>query len=121
MLKHISTLGLLGFAALGFVAMPASADTAVVQQGTQDIYIQGDGNATVQRSEQMNRVETRGRTGRQVESTGIVQDIYQTGTVVGDDNAAYQESSQVNIIRESRPENRGRGHGRGGARIDIRK
>ncbi|WP_035992885.1 hypothetical protein [Leptolyngbya sp. KIOST-1] len=119
MLKHISTLGLLGFAALGFVAMPASADTAVVQQGTQDIYIQGDGNATVQRSQQVNRIETRGSNSRQ--STGIVQDIYQTGTVVGDDNAAYQESNQVNIIRDSRPENRGRGHGRGGARIDIRK
>ncbi|MBD1872975.1 hypothetical protein H6F75_05735 [Nodosilinea sp. FACHB-131] len=122
MLKHISTLGLLGFAALGFVAMPASADTAVVQQGTQDIYIQGNGNATVQRSQQVNRVETRGPAGRQVESTGIVQDIYQTGTVVGDDNAAYQESNQVNVIRESRPDNRGhgRGHGRGGARIDVR-
>ncbi len=120
MLKHISTLGLLGFAALGFVAMPASADTAVVQQGTQDIYIQGDGNATVQRSQQVNRIETRGSNSRQ--STGIVQDIYQTGTVVGDDNAAYQESNQVNIIREQgRPDNRGRAQGRGGARIDIRK
>ncbi|HSM81548.1 MAG TPA: hypothetical protein VLS96_07675 [Nodosilinea sp.] len=114
MLKHISTLGLLGVAALGFVAMPASADTAVVQQGTQDIYIQGDGNAAVQSSQQVNRIY-RDRAGRQVESTGIVQDIYQGGMVVGDDNGVYQESNQVNVIQERvRPrqsDHRGRGHG----------
>lgn len=121
MLKHISTLGLLGIAALGFVAMPANADTAVVQQGTQDIYIQGDGNAAVQSSQQINRIERRGPSGRRVESTGIVQDIYQGGTLVGDDNAVYQESSQVNVIQERvRPNNRGQGRGYG-ARIDVRK
>jgi hypothetical protein len=119
MLKHISILGLLGFAALGFVAMPASADTAVVQQGTQDIYIQGDGNAAVQSSQQINRVY-RDRAGRQVDSTGIVQDIYQGGTVVGEGNGIYQESSQINVVQERvRPNHANRGHGRGGARIDI--
>jgi hypothetical protein len=111
MLKHISVLGLLGFAALGFVAMPANADTAVVQQGTQDIYIQGDGNAAVQSSQQVNRIERRGQASRR-DSTGIVQDMYQTGTVLGDGNAVYQESSQVNVIREqTRPQSRGRGRG----------
>jgi acetyl-CoA carboxylase carboxyltransferase component len=122
MLKHISTLGLLGFAALGFVAMPASADTAVVQQGTQDIYIQGDGNATVQTTRQVNRIERSGPAGRRTESSGVVQDMYQTGTIVGDDNAVYQESNQVNVIRE-RARTGARGNdGRGqGARIDIRR
>jgi hypothetical protein len=118
MLKHISTLGLLGVAALGFVAMPASADTAVVQQGTQDIYIQGNGNAAVQTNQQINQIY-RDRAGRQqVESTGIVQDIYQGGTIAGDGNAVYQESSQINVIQERvRPSqsNNGRGHGRGGS------
>ncbi|WP_017296815.1 hypothetical protein [Nodosilinea nodulosa] len=114
MLKHISTLGLLGIAALGFMAMPASADTAVVQQGTQDLYIQGDGNAAVQSSQQINRVYRDRQSGRRVESTGVVQDIYQGGTVAGDDNAVYQESSQVNVIHDRvRPENRGHAHGRG--------
>jgi hypothetical protein len=115
MLKHISTLGLLGVAALGFVAMPASADTAVVQQGTQDIYIQGDGNAAVQSSQQINRIY-RDRAGRPTPSTGVVQDIYQGGTVVGEGNGVYQESSQVNVVQERvRPNqaNRGRGHGPG--------
>lgn len=112
MLKHISTLGLLSVAAFGFVAMPASADTAVVQQGTQDVYIQGDGNAAVQRSQQVNQIR-RDRSGRVTENTGVVQDIYQGGTIVGDDNAAYQESNQVNIIQERvRPNNNGRGPSR---------
>lgn len=120
MLKHISTLGLLGMAAVGLVAMPASADTAVVQQSTQDIYIQGDGNATVQTTRQTNRIERQGPAGRRVGATGIVQDTYQTGTVVGNDNAVYQESRQTNVIQERVRPNNTRSQGRG-ARIDVRK
>ncbi len=118
MLKHISTVGLLGFAALGLVAMPASADTAVVQQGTQDIYIQGDGNAAIQSSQQINRIN-RSTTpnARRTDSTGIVQDIYQGGTVAGSGNGVYQESSQVNVIQERvRPNNANRGRS---VRVDI--
>ena len=108
MLKHISILGLLGVATLGAVAMPAQADTAVVQQTTQDMYIDGNGNATVQRSQQINHIEHRGRA-RRSDSTGIVQDALQTGTVFGDGNAAYQENNQVNVIQErTRPNNHGR-------------
>jgi hypothetical protein len=112
MLKRISVLGLLGFAALGAITMPANADTAVVQQGTQDIYIEGEGNAAVQSSQQVNRI-LRER-GARVESTGVVQDSYQGGAVFGEGNATYQESSQINVIRErTRPQNRGN-RGRGG-------
>ncbi|HIK45881.1 MAG TPA: hypothetical protein IGR64_13510 [Leptolyngbyaceae cyanobacterium M65_K2018_010] len=99
MFKHISVLGLLSVVGFGAVALPASADTAVVQQGTQDIYIQGDGNAAIQSSQQINRIQ-RSRTTQQVDSTGIVQDIYQGGTIVGEGNGVYQESSQVNVIQE---------------------
>jgi hypothetical protein len=116
MLKRISVLGLLGFAALGAIAMPASADTAVVQQGTQDIYIEGDGNAAVQSSQQVNQIlRERSARGRSpVDSTGVVQDSYQGGAVIGEGNATYQESSQINVIRErTRPQNRGN-RGRGG-------
>lgn len=118
MLKHISTLGLLSVAAFGFAAMPATADTAVVQQGTQDIYIQGDGNGAVQRSQQYNEIRTDRPAGRTTGgNTGIVQDIYQGGTVVGDDNGVYQESNQVNIIQERvRSNNNDRGRGRGPSR-----
>ncbi|MGF1566844.1 MAG: hypothetical protein ACFCVD_02015 [Nodosilinea sp.] len=91
------------------MAMPASADTAIVQQGTQDIYIQGDGNAAVQSSQQINRVY-RDRAGSRVDSTGVVQDIYQGGTVAGEGNGVYQESSQINVIQErTRPSHNGRG------------
>ncbi len=119
MLKHISVLGLLGAAALGFVALPASADTAVIQQSTQDIYIQGSGNAAVQIGDQGSRIERQGPAGRR-EATGVVQDIYQTGTIVGDDNAVYQESRQTNVIRERVQPNNTRGQGRG-ARVEVRK
>ena len=111
MLNKLSAIGLLSFAVIGGVALPAAADTAVVQQGTQDLYIQGDGNTAVQRSEQINRVQ-RSRVETRTNSTGVVQDIYQGATVVGDDNAAFQESSQINIIeRGNRPQGRGQGRG----------
>jgi len=115
MLKQISVFGILGFAALGAMAMPVSADTAVVQQGTQDIYIEGEGNAAVQSSQQINRVyrERGARDRNSAESTGMVQDIYQGGTIFGEGNATYQESSQVNVIEErTRQGNRGRRRGR---------
>lgn len=109
MLKKISVLGLLGVAALGVVALPVKADTAVVQQGTQDLIIEGDGNGVVQSSQQTSRIrQERGARS----STGVVQDVYQGGTILGDDNAVYQESSQVNVLEErQRHQNRGnRGH-----------
>jgi flagellar basal body rod protein FlgF len=119
MLKHISVLSLLGVVALGAVAVPAHADTAIVQQGTQDIYIQGDGNAAVQSSQQVNRMY-RDRAGRQIESTGVVQDIYQGGTVVGEGNGVYQESSQVNVIQERVRPGHNNGH-RPNRSVEIRQ
>ncbi len=106
MFSKVSILGAFGLLAMGFSALPASADTAVVQQTTQDMYIQGSGNATIQSSQQVNSIRTRGRA-TDGAATGIVQDVYQGGTVIGDDNLAIQENSQVNVIE--RQDNRARG------------
>ncbi|MDJ0703338.1 MAG: hypothetical protein QNJ46_08665 [Leptolyngbyaceae cyanobacterium MO_188.B28] len=115
MLKQTYTLGLLSLAALGLVSLPAQADTAVVQQSTQDLYIYGEGNSGTQVSEQINihqRVNTHGRRS----NTGIVQDVYQGATVVGEDNDAYQGNSQINVTEEvNRTHNRR--HHRGQIRI----
>ncbi|HEY9295616.1 MAG TPA: hypothetical protein VIQ31_04440 [Phormidium sp.] len=112
MLKQVSALGLLGAAVLGSLALPAAADTAVVQQTTQDMVIQGSGNTGIQSSEQINVIR-RDRVNRDITNTGIVQDVYQGGTVVGNDNAAYQENSQVNVIQDvQRPRHRNN-HNRG--------
>jgi hypothetical protein len=103
--------------AVGLSAFPANADTAVVQQTTQDMYIEGSGNATVQSSQQVNSIRTRAESRHRHGdngSTGVVQDVYQGGTVVGDDNVAIQENSQVNVIE--RRGNRARG---GRSRITV--
>jgi hypothetical protein len=99
MLKKLSTIGFASIAALGCIAVPALADTAVVQTGTQDLYVEGEGNKATQESEQINhtrRVNPRAQDG----STGIVQDSYQGGTVLGEDNRTHQGSSQVNVSEE---------------------
>ncbi|QQE63455.1 hypothetical protein GFS31_01200 [Leptolyngbya sp. BL0902] len=121
MLKNVSILGLLSAATLGVVALPASADTAVIQQGTQDVFIQGDDNSAVQRSQQINRIEVnRERSSRGAGNTGIVQDIYQGGTIVGDDNEAYQESNQINVIQDRSRPSQSQGRGRSG-RVEVRQ
>lgn len=111
MLKRTYTLGLLGIAALGMISLPAQADTAVVQQSTQDLYIYGEGNSGAQVSEQIN-MHHRVNSGSQRSSTGIVQDVYQGASVIGEDNNAYQGNSQINITEEmTRPRHRGRQQG----------
>ncbi|PSN19096.1 hypothetical protein C7271_09025 [filamentous cyanobacterium CCP5] len=111
MLSKLSTFGILGLITLGVSALPVKADTAVVQQSTQDLYIEGEGNAAVQDSQQINSIRTRVESRRG--STGIVQDQYQGATVVGEDNAAIQQSSQVNVIERRGVRNHGNRHNRG--------
>lgn len=119
MLKNVSILGLLSAVTLGAAVLPASADTAVVQQGTQDIYIEGDDNTAIQRSQQINRIEvTRERAGRGSSNTGIVQDIYQGGTILGDDNAVLTESNQINVIEDRARPSQSRGRG---GRVEVRQ
>ena len=98
MLKKTYTLGLLSIVALGMISLPAQADTAVVQQSTQDLYISGEDNSAMQMSEQIN-LHQRVNTGGRRSSTGIVQDVYQGATVLGEDNDAYQGNHQINRVR----------------------
>lgn len=95
MLKKTFALGLLSFAALGFVSVPAQADTAVVQTSTQDTYIEGAYNGSGQMSDQINIHRSKGK---KRGSTGVVQDVYQRTTVLGNDNRAIQSGRQVNVI-----------------------
>ena len=112
MFKKTYTLALLGVAALGLVSLPAQADTAVVQQSTQELYIEGAGNEGAQVSEQLS-IHHRVNAGRRRSSTGVVQDVYQGASVVGEDNEAYQVNSQINITEEiNHPRHSGRRHGR---------
>ncbi|NET37318.1 MAG: hypothetical protein F6K19_35725 [Cyanothece sp. SIO1E1] len=106
MLKQVYTLGLLSIAALGVTALPAQADTAVIQSTTQETYIEGVYNGSAQVNEQINlnrSVNVRGRNG----STGIVQDTYQGTVVIGEDNTAVQSGSQINITEEVNRSRRG--------------
>ncbi|MCG8362153.1 MAG: hypothetical protein MJA27_02325 [Pseudanabaenales cyanobacterium] len=111
MLKRTYTLGLLSIAALGMISLPAQADTAVVQQSTQDLYIYGEGNSGAQVSEQIN-IHRRVNSGSRQSNTGVVHDVYQGASVIGEENNAYQGNSQINITEETtRPRHRGRQQG----------
>ena len=111
MLKKTYTLGLLMLAALGMVSLPVQADTAVVLQSTQDLYIYGEGNSGTQVSEQIN-MHRRVTTGGRHANTGVVQDVYQGASVIGEDNDAYQGNSQINVTEEiNRPRHSGRHRG----------
>ena len=116
MLKKAWTLGLLSIAALGMFSMSANADTAVVQQSTQDLYIEGEDNVGVQSSEQINIHRHHGGRGGRT-STGIVQDSYQGASVIGEYNEAYQENSQINVTERGR-RTRHNGHQRGRIHIE---
>ena len=98
MLKKTYTLGLLNIAALGMISLPAQADTAIVQQSTQDLYINGEDNSADQVSEQIN-LHRRVNADDRRSSTGVIQDVYQGATVIGEDNDAYQGNHQINRVR----------------------
>lgn len=124
MLKRAYALGLLSLTSAGMIALPALADTAVIQRNTQDLYIEGQRNTAVQDTQQIN-INRRTNVRHQEGNVGVVQDTYQGATVVGKDNAAYQGSTQINVNDERRgPDGKkprpGRGHGRGGISIEQR-
>jgi hypothetical protein len=99
MLRKLLQFSLLSGATLVLLASPAHADTAVVQQGTQDLVVDGAGNHAVQESSQVNYnrdVNSKNSNG----NTGIVQDNYQRGAVFGEDNGTYQGNSQVNVTEK---------------------
>ena len=96
---------------MGTVSLPAFADTATVQTGTQGATITGDNNQVIQVINQVNVNHPGMGRGRAAQNTATVQDAYQGAAVQGSGNAVYQESTQININQA----NPGRRVGQGGA------
>ncbi|NCJ08156.1 hypothetical protein GS597_16905 [Synechococcales cyanobacterium C] len=103
MFKQMLTLGLLSGAALGFVALPAAADTAVIQSSQQDVIIDGRGNSSRQSTSQSSTYRSSG-SGR--DSSAVVQDAVQFGEIYGVDNSSRQDTRQRSEVRIER-DNRG--------------
>lgn len=133
-IKHLMTG--LGAVAIGMVAAPALANTAVEQVGTQSATINGDNNQVIQTINQVNITHPglgRGlsnnarRVSTSTSDSATVQDAYQGATINGSGNVVYQESTQINQEsrnnqrpNQARPDrgrqdddNRGRGRGNG--------
>lgn len=128
-MKHCNgVLGLLGAAAISTLALPAFANTATEQIGTQSTTINGDNNQVTQVINQVNISHPGlgrglGNNGRRTTVQGTVQDSYQGTTVDGSGNVVYQEINQINQQRPGhqagqnrvtpgRQNHRGQGRGR---------
>lgn len=91
-------LGFFGAAAIGTLAMPALADTATTQVGTQSATINGDNNQVIQTINQVNIDHPGlGRGLGNNSQRATVQDSYQGATIDGSGNVVVQESNQVNV------------------------
>ncbi len=98
---------LLAIATVGLTPISAKADTAVIQESTQESYTTGEGNVSVQNSSQVNRQSTyhRGRYGYYTDkddSTGIVQRSSQYCDQYGESNVCVQNGEQRNTTRTYR-------------------
>ncbi|MGB3199460.1 MAG: hypothetical protein WBA99_01070 [Nodosilinea sp.] len=94
------------------LALPAFANPATQQTGTQSATIEGSNNQVIQVINQVNISHPGlgrglGNNARRGTVQGAVQDSYQTVTIDGNGNSVYQETNQVNQQRTSP----GRGNG----------
>ncbi|WP_017296816.1 hypothetical protein [Nodosilinea nodulosa] len=109
--------GLLGAAAISTLALPAFADMASEQIGTQSATINGSNNQVIQVVNQVNISHPGlgiglGNNDRRGAVQGTVQDSSQSVSVGGNGNSVYQESNQINQQQTAgRP---GPGHGNSG-------
>ncbi|MGF1566843.1 MAG: hypothetical protein ACFCVD_02010 [Nodosilinea sp.] len=97
-MKQLSSVfKLVGAAAISTLAMPAFANPATVQTGTQAATINGDNNQVIQVINQITIDHPglgRGRSNNDRRAT--VQNTYQGAAIDGSGNVVYQESNQVN-------------------------
>ena len=101
--KSLIVVGL-GIATLG-LSLPAHADTATSVIKSQDAFITGHGNTTVQNSE--TKISNRERGKRNSSSTGTVVQGKQAVDVAGDDNLTVQnEVTNIDNDRDSRKSHR---------------
>lgn len=87
--------------ALVFSAWPVLADTAVIQNGTQDTVIYGNRNRVIQLVDQASAVN--GGSGTTGGDTGLVQDAAQGITIVGNKNRVRQIMLQSTSLEHSKP------------------
>jgi hypothetical protein len=111
MKQRFGVFSLLGAAAISTLTLPAFADAASQQIGTQSATINGSNNNVFQVINQVNISHPGlgrglGNNRRRGVAQGTVQDSYQTVTIDGDGNSVYQETNQIN----QQQTNPGRGH-----------
>lgn len=88
-------LGLLAFAALGTLSIPAHADDVKIQTSNQVVTQDGEGNTSIQHTRQEIQDYRRYRNQpAEMESTGHVQDAYQDTYQRGFDNFSHQRTEQ---------------------------
>jgi hypothetical protein len=99
--KSLIVVGL-GIATLG-LSLPAHAgDTATVVTTKQDVFVTGDGNATIQNHQTSVSNRERGSHKRS-SSTGTVVNSNQSADVAGDDNLTVQsDTTTINNDRDNR-------------------
>ena len=105
---------LLGAAAISTLTLPAFANTASEQIGTQSATINGNNNQVIQVINQVNISHPGlgrglGNNNRRGTVQGTVQDSSQGVTIDGNGNSVYQESNQINQQTTDRS-TPGRGH-----------
>lgn len=111
MLTRIGVLGVLGTAMLGAVPLPTWANTATVQNASQQATITGDHNQVIQVINQVNINQPgQGNLKRALNTVGTVQDAAQAATVNGQANQAIQMTTQIN--QRAQGNGQGRGHDR---------
>jgi hypothetical protein len=98
-------VGLLAISALGVVSLPARADDAVIQDSVQETYNTGEGNTSIQNSNQESRIERRSRDeygNYEDSSSGVVQKNAQYCDQYGADNLCAQNTDQRSNVRHER-------------------
>jgi len=104
----ISILGVLSTALLGVAPLPTWANTATVQNASQQATVTGDNNQVIQVINQVNvNHPGQGNLKRALNNTGTVQDAAQGATVNGQDNQAIQTTTQVNQRAPGNAQGRG--------------
>ncbi|MBE9138796.1 hypothetical protein IQ254_16615 [Nodosilinea sp. LEGE 07088] len=101
MKQRFGAFSLLGVAAISTLTLPAFANTASQQIGTQSATIDGNNNNVIQVINQVNISHPGlgrglGNNPRRGTTQSTVQDSYQTVTIDGDGNSVYQETNQIN-------------------------
>ncbi|WP_448561140.1 hypothetical protein [Trichothermofontia sp.] len=113
MLTKIGVLGVFSTAMVGMAPLPTWANTATVQNASQQATVTGDNNQVIQVISQVNvNHPGQGNLKRALNYTGTVQDAAQGAMITGQGNQAIQNTTQFNqhsqVINTPRGVPRGR-------------